>query len=67
MRSLDMYVRLCEGKTVSKVEEAERFGVDERSIQRDIDDIRVFLDERSIKDSHDTRKIEYSREKEILL
>lgn len=63
MRTLDMYVRFCEGKTISKVEEAERFGVDERSIQRDIDDIRAFFDERSVKDSHDTRRIEYSRDK----
>ena len=47
-RTLDMYVRLCEGKTVNKAEESRRFGVDERSIQRDIDDIRAFLDERSM-------------------
>ena len=44
-RTLDMFVRLCEGKTVNKAEEAWRFNVDERSIQRDIDDIRAFLDE----------------------
>lgn len=43
-----MYVRLCEGKTVNKAEEAPRFGVDERSIQSDIDDIREFLDECSM-------------------
>lgn len=30
-RTLDMYVRLCEGKTVNKAEEARRFNVDERS------------------------------------
>ena len=47
-RVLDMYVRLCEGKILNKTEEAQKFGVDERSIQRDIDDIRAFLDERSI-------------------
>ena len=40
-RTLDMYVRLCEGKVINKSEEANRFGVDERSIQRDIDDIRA--------------------------
>lgn len=45
-RTLDMYVRLCEGKIINKAEEARRFNVDERSIQRDIDDIRTFLDER---------------------
>lgn len=56
-RALDMYVCLCEGKTVNKAEEARRFGVDERSIQHDIDDIRAFLDERSM--SVDGRTIEY--------
>ncbi len=58
-RTLDMYVRLCEGKNVNKAEEARRFNVDERSIQRDIDDIRAFLDERSM--SGDGRTIEYDR------
>lgn len=62
-RILDMYVRLCEGKVIKKREEAERFHVDERSIQRDIDDIREFLSE-SAKDRFDTRKIIYSRAKE---
>lgn len=50
-RTLDMYVRLCEGKTVNKSEEARRFDVDERSIQRDIDDIRAFLDDRQAAES----------------
>lgn len=61
-RTLDMYVRFCEGKTINKTEEAYRFGVDERSIQRDIDDIRAFLDERSLS-SKDGRTIEYDRTK----
>ena len=60
-RTLDMYVRLCEGKTVNKSEASRKFGVDERSIQRDIDDIRAFLDERSM--SGDGRTIEYDRTK----
>jgi len=61
-RVLDMYVRFCEGKIVNKIAEAQRFGVDERSIQRDIDDIRTFLDERRVS-SKDTRTIEYDRAK----
>ena len=61
-RTLDMYVRLCEGKTVNKAEESRRFNVDERSIQRDIDDIRAFLDERSMT-LGDGRTIEYDRAK----
>ena len=40
-RTLDMYDRLCEGKIINKSIEAHNFGVDERSIQRDIDDIRA--------------------------
>lgn len=62
-RILDMFIRLCEGKIISKVAEAEKFGVDERSIQRDIDDIRAFLDEKQIADASDTRMIVYDRTK----
>lgn len=61
-RVLNLYTRFCEGKSITKSEEAERFGVDERSIQRDIDDIRAFLDERSLTGT-DTRTIEYDRTK----
>ena len=61
-RVLNLYTRFCEGKTINKAEEAERFGVDERSVQRDIDDIRAFLDERALTGT-DTRTIEYDRAK----
>jgi len=60
-RTLDMYARLCEGKVLNKAEEAQRFGVDERSIQRDIDDIRAFLAEKTISSDGESRTIEYSR------
>lgn len=59
-RTLDIYIRFCEGKAINKTEEAQHFGVDERSIQRDIDDIRAFLSDRSAV-SGDMRKIEYDR------
>lgn len=62
-RTLDMYVRLCEEKVINKAEEAEKFGVDERSIQRDIDDIRAFLAERSTSGSSDARTVVYDRVK----
>lgn len=62
-RVLDLYVRLSEGKVISKAEEAKRFGVDERSIQRDIDDIRAFLEERKTEKASDHRTIEYDRSK----
>lgn len=61
-RTLDMYIRFCEGKIINKSEEARRFGVDERSIQRDIDDIRSFIEEKRISDG-DTREIIYDRAK----
>lgn len=54
-----MYARLCEGKVINKLEESQRFGVDERSIQRDIDDIRAFLDNRLT----EYKTIEYDRNK----
>ena len=43
-RVLTLYTELQNGYLVSKPEAANRFGVDERTIQRDIEDIRVFLD-----------------------
>lgn len=59
-RTLDLYVRLCEGKIINKAEEAVKFHVDERSIQRDIDDIRAFISERSVA-GKDKRAIVYDR------
>lgn len=62
-RTLNMYVRLCEGKIINKTEEAQHFGVDTRSIQRDIDDIRAFLEERRASGLQDTHEIIYDRAK----
>ena len=47
-RTLDMYDRLCEGKIINKSIEAYNFVVDERSIQRDIDDIRPLFRKQKI-------------------
>lgn len=44
-RVLKIYAKLSDGYVVNKSEEAELYGVNERSIQRDIDHIRCFLDE----------------------
>ena len=52
-RILDMYERLCAGKGLNKTEEALRFSIDERSVQRDIDDIRAYLAERSVSSGDD--------------
>ena len=62
-RILDIYERLCHGKYINKAEEAQKCGVDERSIQRDIDDIRNFLEDRKVSNNMDSRSIEYDREK----
>lgn len=43
-RVLGIYTKLMNGYLVSKAEEAMNYGVNERSIQRDIDDIRNYLE-----------------------
>lgn len=43
-RTLGIYTRLLNGYIVIKAEEANRYGVNQRSIQRDIDDIRNYLE-----------------------
>lgn len=43
-RVLGIYTKLMNGYLVSKTEEAVNYGVNERSIQRDIDDIRNYLE-----------------------
>lgn len=62
-RVLDLYVRLCEGKTIIKSVEAERYGVNDRSIQRDLDDIRAYLENRRAESGTEQRSITYSRSK----
>ena len=49
-RVLGIYTKLVKGFIVNKVEEADKYGVTERSIQRDIEDIRNFM-EQSLVDS----------------
>ena len=46
-RILQIYAKLSDGYVVNKAEEAARYGVNERSIQRDIDHSRNFLDDDS--------------------
>ena len=48
LRILSIYSELSEGRTVNKAELAERYGVNQKSIQRDFDEIRNFLDEQSL-------------------
>lgn len=44
-RVLGIYSRLMKGHVINKAEEACRYGVDKRTIQRDINQIRIFLAE----------------------
>lgn len=44
-RLLSLYERLTKGVLIRKAEEAKRFGVDPKSIQRDIDDLRAYFQE----------------------
>lgn len=48
-RLLTLYTKLLGGEIISKKNEAEYFNVSSRSIQRDIDDLRMFLANRSVK------------------
>lgn len=59
-RTLGIYTRLLGGYIVSKIEEAQRYGVNERTIQRDIDDIRNFL-ETEVENSGIINSIIYDR------
>ncbi len=46
-RVLSIYSKLMNGYVVNKAEEAQNFGVNERSIQRDLEDIREYMDAES--------------------
>ena len=49
-RTLGIYTKLMNGALVNKATEAINYGVNERTIQRDIDDIRNYLDQHGIDD-----------------
>lgn len=61
-RILGIYTRLINGDVVNKAEEARRYAVNERSIQRDIDDIRNYLELEAI-DIGFINSVVYDREK----
>ena len=60
-RLLDMYERLSHGEVVSKKDLADTYGVTVKTIQRDIDELRAYLAEKSLQGDHGT--IEYSSAK----
>ena len=60
-RILQIYAKLSDGYVVNKAEEAEYYGVNEKSIQRDIEHIRQFLDNDSTRTGI-TNSIIYDRQ-----
>lgn len=46
-RVLSIYTKLMDGEVISKAEEAKYFGVNARFIQRDIDDLRMFFEDKA--------------------
>lgn len=59
-RILYLYSRLINGEAISKAEEAERFGVNKRSIQRDFDELRMFFENQYI-EGKSNKKLVYDR------
>lgn len=59
-RMLDIYTRLLNGETVNKSEAAVRYGVNEKTIQRDVDDIRDFFSQKLVENGYG-RAVIYDR------
>lgn len=58
-RILSIYDRLREGETILKKQEANRFSVDEKTIQRDIEELRAYIADTF----YDSVTIDYDRQK----
>ena len=61
-RILGLYTKLINGYMIYKSKEAEHYGVNERSIQRDIDDIRGYLENDALEHGF-VNSVVYDREK----
>lgn len=61
-RVLGIYTKLLSGALINKIEEANNYNVNERSIQRDIDDIRLYM-EKGLLENGMYNSIIYDREK----
>lgn len=61
-RILGLYSKLIGGQIINKAKEAQSHGVNERSIQRDIDDIRNFLEDETV-NTGIVNSVVYDREK----
>ena len=58
-RVISLYNRVVDGEVLVKADEAARYGVNERSIQRDINDIRAYF----ANDPEANRELVYDRTK----
>lgn len=61
IRVLDLYNKLIDGELLNKSYEAQYYKVSEKSIQRDIDDIREYLEQRMVSADGIHRAIVYDR------
>lgn len=50
LRLLFLYDQLCAGHVIGKKEMGQQFGVNSRSVQRDIDELRAYLAERAVRE-----------------
>ena len=66
-RILKLYTKLMNGYMIRKNEEAQSSGVNERNIQRDIDDIRNFLENETTNSGYINSVIYDSEEKDYRL
>jgi len=57
-RMMEMLMRFTNGEVLRKIDLADEFGVNTRSIQRDLDDLRAFLSDRKTSDGS-TQEIVY--------
>lgn len=59
-RVLEMYSRLVQGDIIRSSEEALKYGIDTRSVKRDIDELKSFFADQRM-EGRDTRKVIYSK------
>ena len=63
-RILEEYRQLQEGKSINKSELAKKYGVDAKSIQRDIENLRDYLDIRGAESGYENT-LEYDRRENV--
>lgn len=61
IRILEIFEMLQKGRPVKKTELSMRFGISDRTVQRDIDDIRAYLADMKVSESSGERTVVYDR------